>query len=50
MLSIVQKNIIIWALKLRKAYGEDVEAILKTYKNLSDKEKYEIFDTVTKEE
>lgn len=47
MLSNIQRNIIIRALKIRTAAGEDPKEILKTYKNLTDAEKYEILAVVT---
>lgn len=46
MLNDAQKNIIIRALERRGAAGEDVKEILKTYKNLTDEEKYEILAAV----
>ena len=44
MLSTAAKNIIIYALKIRRGQGEDVEEILKGYRNLTDAEKYEGYD------
>lgn len=42
MISQAKKNVIIYALKIRHARGEDVEEILKGYVRLTDAEKYEI--------
>ena len=47
MLSTAAKNIIIYALKIRRGQGEDVEEILKGYRNLTDAEKYEVLRAVT---
>lgn len=49
MLSTAAKNIIIYALKIRRGQGEDVEEILKGYCNLTDAEKYEVLRAVTEE-
>ena len=49
MLSTAAKNIIIYALKIRRGQGEDVEEILKGYHNLPDTEKYEVLRAVTEE-
>ncbi len=46
MISDIKKNIIIRALKLRKDAGEDPEAVLEGYKNLTAKEKAEILKTL----
>jgi len=46
MLSKAQKSIIIRALVRRKASGENAKEILKTYKNLTDEEKYEVLAAV----
>jgi len=46
MLTKAQKNIIIRALARRRAAGGNVKEILKTYKNLSDEEKYEVLAAV----
>ena len=43
MLSNIQKNIILRALKIRKNQGEDPKTILAGYKNLTEKEKEELF-------
>ncbi len=42
MLSNIQKIIILRALKIRQGQGEQPEAILDGYKNLTDKEKAEL--------
>ena len=47
MLSTAAKNIIIYALKIRR--GEDIEEIFKGYRNLTDAEKYEVLRAVTEE-
>lgn len=49
MISQAKKNVIIYALKIRHARGEDVEEILKGYTRLSDAEKYEVLRAVTEE-
>lgn len=49
MLSQAEKNIIIYALKIRHERGEDIEEILKGYTRLSDTEKYEVLRAVTEE-
>lgn len=50
MLSTAAKNIIIYALKIRRGQEEDVEEILKGYHNLTDAEKYDVLRAVTEEE
>lgn len=42
MLSNIQKNIIIRALEIRTAQGEEPEKVLEGYRNLSTDEKEEI--------
>lgn len=49
MLSHAEKNIIIYALKIRHGRGEDVKEILKGYVRLTDAEKYEILREVKEE-
>lgn len=49
MLSTAAKNIIVYALKIRHRRGEDIEEILKGYRNLTDAEKYEVLRAVTEE-
>lgn len=49
MLSNIQKTIIIRAMKIRKAGGEDPEKILAGYKNLTEDEKAGILEAVEKE-
>lgn len=49
MLSMAAKNIIVYALKIRHDRGEDVEEILKGYRNLTDAEKYDVLRAVTEE-
>lgn len=44
MISQITKNIIIRALEIRVKNGEDPEAILKNYKNLTEDEKKEILE------
>ena len=46
MISNIQKNIIIRALKLRKDNGEDPAAVLEGYKNLTVEEKAEILEAL----
>lgn len=46
MLSVIAKNIIIKALRIRKEHGEDPKEILRTYKNLNGSEKEEILKTI----
>lgn len=49
MLSQAEKNIIIYALKIRHGRGEDVNEILKGYVRLTDAEKYEVLREVKEE-
>lgn len=42
MLSNVQKNIIIRAVRIRVANGEELDAVLKSYGKLTDAEREEI--------
>lgn len=42
MLSNIQKNIIIRAIRIRIANGEDLDTVLKSYGKLTDEEKTEI--------
>lgn len=46
MLSNIQRNIIIRALRIRKGQGEDPAEILEGYKNLTEEEKAEILATL----
>ena len=46
MLSNIQRNIIIRALRIRKGQGEDPAEILEGYKNLTEEEKAEILTTL----
>lgn len=50
MLNTLEKNIIIHALKVRKAAGEDLKKLLKSYSRLTDEEKYEVLEAASKEE
>ena len=49
MLSTAAKNILVYALKIRHERGEDIEEILKGYRNLTDAEKYEVLRAVIEE-
>lgn len=49
MISQAEKNVIIYALKIKRERGEDVEEILKGYRYLTDTEKYEVLRAVTEE-
>lgn len=42
MLSNIQKSIIIRAVRIRVANGEEVDAVLQSYKKLTDTEREEI--------
>ena len=44
MLSNIQRNIIIRALRIRKSQGEEPADILEGYKNLTEEEKAELLD------
>lgn len=46
MLSNIQKNIIIRALKIRKDAGEEPTAVLEGYGNLTEQEKAEILEAL----
>ena len=46
MLSNIQKNIIIRAVKIRMEKGEDLETILASYTKLTDEEREEIMKQV----
>lgn len=46
----IQKKIIIAGIKIKLARGEELEAILLTYINLTDEEKQEIRDHLYQEE
>lgn len=46
MVSTIQKNIIIRALRIRQEAGEQPEKVLTGYKNLSEEEKTEILAIV----
>lgn len=49
MISQAEKNVIIYALKIKHERGEDVEEMLKGFSRLSDAEKYEVLRAVVKE-
>lgn len=44
MISNIQRNIIIWALRIRKEQGENPEDILDKYMNLTSTDKAEIME------
>lgn len=46
MLSNIQRNIIIRALRIRKNQGEEPADILEGYKNLTDEEKAELLEAL----
>lgn len=47
MLSSIQKNIIMRALRIRKEQGEDPRAVLAGYINLTEEEKAELMELLT---
>lgn len=49
MLSNIQRNIIIRALRIRKGQGEEPADILEGYKNLTEEEKAEILTALEEE-
>lgn len=49
MLNEIAKNIIIKALRIRKGNGENPEAVLETYRNLTETEKTEILELLETE-